>query len=268
MTGDHETGRAYAEQALALAEPGSSDATRALDTASDIALAVGDFDEAMRVSREGYELSNAAGRWGDATMGAVGMVLAAAYAGQPADHLVAVAHRVATRARWPSWTAMTRFSEAEVLAEREPRRALAALEEAVRMATPLDNRIILGISMTVDTAVRGRAGPLDRETVERSCRALEYWMHSGNEHLFLTCLRNLVPLLERFGASAELVELVAATSATDAAHGVEAVRIDSGLHRARVTLGEAAYARAWAAGAGRTPVEAGRQLLATLPTLV
>lgn len=268
MTGDHEAGCAYADQALALAAPGSTDAARALDSRSDIALAVGDFDEAMRLSRKGYEMSNAAGRWGDTTMGACGMVLAAAYAGQPADHLVAVAHRAATRARWPSWTALTRFCEAEVLAERDPRRALAALEEAVRLATPLDNRIILGISMTVDTAVRGRNGPLDRETVDRSCRALEYWMRSGNEHLFLTCLRNLVPLLERFGASTELVELVAATSATDAAHGAEATRVDSGLEQARLGLGESAYARAWAAGAGRTPVEAGRQLLATLPTLV
>jgi hypothetical protein len=93
-------------------------------------------------------------------------------------------------------------------------------------------------------------------------------MRSGNEHLFLTCLRNVVPLLERFGAARELVELVATTSATDTAHGSEAIRIDSGLHRARATLGEADYARAWAAGAGRTPLEAGRELMVALPALV
>ena len=268
MNGEHDAARELATQALALAAPGSPDAARVLDTLCDIALAVGDFDEAMRCSRECYELSNAAGRWGDTAMGACGMVLAATYAGKPAEHLVAAAHRADTRARWPCWTALTLFCEAEVLAEREPQRALAALENAIRLARPLDNRIVLGISLTVDLAVRGRVGPLDRDTVERSCAALEYWMRIGNEHLYLTCLRNLVPLLERFGAVRHLVELVAATSATDTARGNEAVRIDSGLHAARTALGDGDYQRAWATGAARTPDEAGRQLLVVLPSLV
>jgi predicted ATPase/DNA-binding SARP family transcriptional activator len=267
-TGEHDSCRAHAERALELSVPGTVEEARALDALSDLALAVGEFGEAATCCSEAYDQSVRAGRWADATMGAVGMTLAATYAGEPALPLLAIAHRAAALARNPSWTAFVHYCEGEVLAGTDPERALAALDEAVRVATPVENRLILGVSLTVEIAVRGRSGPLDRLTVERSCHAVEHWMASGNDSLFLTCLRNLVPLLERFGADRELVELVSATSGTDAAYGAEAVRIESGLRQAQARLGEDAYARAWAGGAARSPIEAGRQLLRVLPTLL
>ncbi|WP_244930761.1 BTAD domain-containing putative transcriptional regulator [Nocardioides sp. W7] len=268
MTGAHDDARAHGERAVALAEPGSVTAARALDALSDIALAVGDLDESMRCSQEGYDAANAAGAWSHAAAAAVGMVLAETYAGRDATHLLAVAHRAATRSGNPTWSAFVRYAEAEVLADSDPQRALAATAAAIRIATPVDNRLVLGIATTVDTAIRCRVGPLTTDTVDHTCRAVRHWIASGNAVLFLTCLRNVVPLLERLGAARELVELVAATSGTDAAYGAEAVRLDAGLRHARAALGEQSYAEAWAAGAGRTPAEAGRQLLDVLPALV
>lgn len=268
LTGSYDAARAHGERAVALAEPGSVTAARALDALSDVALAVGDLDESMRCSRAGYEAANAAGAWSYAATAAVGMVLAETYAGGDATHLLAVAHRAAIRSGNPTWSAFVRYAEAEVLADSDPQHALVASADAIRIATPVDNRLVLGIATTVDTAIRCRSGPLTTDTVEHTCRAIRHWIASGNAALFLTCLRNVAPLLERLGAARALVELVAATSGTDAAYGAEAIRLDAGLRHARAILGEDGYADAWATGAGRTPVEAGQELLELLPELV
>ncbi|HTW16262.1 MAG TPA: BTAD domain-containing putative transcriptional regulator [Nocardioides sp.] len=268
LTGSYDAARAHGERAVALAEPGSVVAARALDALSDVALAVGDLDESMRCSRAGYEAANAAGAWSYAATAAVGMVLAETYAGGDATHLLAVAHRAAIRSGNPTWSAFVRYAEAEVLADSDPQHALAASADAIRIATPVDNRLVLGIATTVDTAIRCRSGPLTADTVEHTCRAIRHWIASGNAALFLTCLRNVAPLLERLGAAHALVELVAATSGTDAAYGAEAIRIDAGLRHARAVLGEEGYSAAWATGAGRSPVEAGQELLELLPGLV
>lgn len=61
----------------------------------------------------------------------------------------------------------------------------------------------------------------DRDTVDRCATAVEHWLASGNESLFVTCLRNLAPLLDRFGASRALVELLAAAVGVGQARGTD-----------------------------------------------
>ena len=191
MTGGYDAARAHGERAVELAEPRSPTVARALDALSDIALAVGDLDESMRCSREGYDVANAA---------AAGRTPPRPRSGWCSPRPTPASRRrtcspsptgAATRAANPTWTAFVHYAEAEVLADTDPVRALAASAEAIRVAEPVDNRLVLGIATTVDTAIRCRVGPLTADTVERTCRAVAHWSASGDAALFLTCLRNV-----------------------------------------------------------------------------
>lgn len=74
----------------------------------------------------------------------------------------------------------------------------------------------------------------------------------------MTTLRNLVILLARTGRD-EAAATLAATLELQAAgksYGKEAERIATALAAVRQRLGDAAYARAWAAGTARTLEEA------------
>ena len=97
--------------------------------------------------------------------------------------------------------------------------------------------------------------------------AVEHWIGTGNENLFVTCLRNHLPLLDRFGAHRALVELAAATG-RETAGGTEAERLDEILDRACAELGDEAWTAAWRTRAARTPVAAGRVLVEELHALV
>lgn len=261
-----EEAREHAEAALAHAEPGSHEELVARDALADVAMALGNHDEAAALLRPAFDAAVADGRWRDASFAAMGVALATTYAGRPADEAVRQSREAAERSGNPSALAFSWFAEGEALAERDPEAALRALRRATTIATDLDNRIVVGISLTVATAVRARTGPLDGETVGRCMAAVEHWLASGNENLFLTCLRNLTPLLDRFGASRALVELVAATGAEDAS-GPDAARLGESLARARAELGEEAWAAALAAGRSRSTDEAGAVLVSELREL-
>ena len=108
--------------------------------------------------------------------------------------------------------AMALYAEAEAVSATEPQHALQLFAEARELARTTGNRLVLGVAMVAETALLGRVGALDTETVNRTADAVRFWLGSGNENLFVTCLRNVVSLLDRLDAHRAVVELVATTT--------------------------------------------------------
>jgi hypothetical protein len=160
---------------------------------------------------------------------------------------------------------MAWFSEGEVLADVDPDRAAAALDQAVLTAREVGNRLVTGIALTALVSLRGRHGPPE-EALSLFRVAIEHWRGTGNRTLLVTALRNLAVLLARIGRDEPAVELAAAMrrAAPAPSFGVEADRIATALRAARRRLGEDPYARAEAAGAGRTLEQAAAGALALL----
>ena len=259
MTGDYPRALRHGRRALELATTVRERAA-ALDALCDVALGTGDLDDAVGWAEEALRLALDAEEWSEATVAAVAQMLATTYAGGDARELVDLAHGLAARGGSPSWIAFTFYAEGEVFADRDPERALHALASAREVGATVGNRLVIGVSLTAETALLARVGPLDRDSIDRCCAAVEHWTAAGSETLFLTCLRNLVPLLARLEAHRALVELVAATR-PQAAYGAEADRLQATLEHARDVLGEDAYAAALDTGTQRSPVDAGRALV-------
>ncbi len=99
---------------------------------------------------------------------------------------------------------------------------------------------------------------------------MRFWLGSGNESLFVTCLRNAVSLLDRLNAHRAVVELVATTTKQTpdrAPYGVEAERLDAAMGRARKALTPAELDQAWRAGVARDLDAAGNAVVALLSAL-
>src|SRR6266545_3062714 len=153
----------------------------------------------------------------------------------------------------PTAIAMARFAEGEALADLDPTSAFAALDEARRRAQDVGNRFVAGTALTATVALRSRHGPPD-QALGPFRDAVEHWQRSGNRALIVTTLRNLVVLLARTGRDKAAVSLAATLQlqAPGKSYGSEAERIATALAAVRQRLGDAAYARAWAAGSART----------------
>ncbi|WP_269821881.1 AfsR/SARP family transcriptional regulator [Nocardia asteroides] len=262
LVGNAAKARRRGAAALAAAEPGSRAESVALDALSDQALADGDFDTVAELNDRAHRGALARDDQVAATLATIAHTLAAAYSGRPADPLLARAAAEARSSGNPTSFAWVAYTEGELHADTDPARALAALEKAIAGAESVHNRIIAGVSRTAATAVRARTAPLDRATLADARAAVGYWSGAGSDQLLRTCLRNLVPLLDRLGAAAAVVELAAATGVTDAA-GTERLRLDAALARAREALG-AAFDTSFAAGRHRTLAAAADTLIGEL----
>jgi hypothetical protein len=102
-------------------------------------------------------------------------------------------------------------------------------------------------------ALLGRHGPPE-EALARFRDAIHHWRASRNRALLVTTLRNLVVLLARTGRDESAAALAATLhgAAPSRSYGVEAARVTTALATVRRRLGDAAYDRAWTAGATRT----------------
>ncbi|MFC8046869.1 BTAD domain-containing putative transcriptional regulator [Nocardia sp. NPDC057353] len=262
LVGNAAEARRRGAAALAAAEPGSRDESVALDALSDQALADGDFATVTELNDRAHPRAIASGDHVAATLATVGHTLAAAYSGRPAAPLLARAATEARRSGNPTSLAWVAYTEGELFADTDPARALAALETAIARAESVHNRIIAGVSRTAATAARARTAPLDPATIADARAAVAYWSGAGSDQLLRTCLRNLVPLLDRLGAATAVVELAAATGVADAA-GTERSRLDAALTRAREVLGSS-FEASYAAGEQRTLAAAADTLIGEL----
>ena len=157
----------------------------------------------------------------------------------------------------PTAIAMARFAEGEALADLDPTGAAAALEEARRRAQDVGNRFIAGTALTATVALRSCYGSPD-PALALFRDAVTHWQSIGNRALLVITLRNLVVLLARTGRDEAAATLAATLQrrAPGKSYGTEAERIATALAAVRRRLGDAAYARAWAAGTAGTLEEA------------
>jgi predicted ATPase/DNA-binding SARP family transcriptional activator len=168
------------------------------------------------------------------------MVLALAYAGQDAGQSLNQALAAAAATGNPTAISFARYVEAESCVEHDERLAQAALEEAIRSAERVGNRLVSGVAMTALVALRGRSAPVTAETFDLFRRVIEHWTTTRSTALLVTALRNLVILLGRAARDEEAVELWAALHAIDSEHpsyGIEAERLETAVAAAREALG-------------------------------
>jgi hypothetical protein len=260
FVGRPEDGLVYADRAIEAA--GGSDtlaAIPALLAAGDCALSLGDLKRTYDCGREAHRLAADDGQWTQAALGACDMLLARAFAGEPAAHETTLTEEAVRRADNPSTTGMALYCLGEAITDSDPHQALAWFTEAVEVSRAVGSRLGADVALIADSALRGRVGPLDADTVERTRQTLQLLRQVDSDNLLVTALRNCVPLLDRFRAHRVAVEVVAATSAnapTRRPYGAEATRVEDVLKRARAHLGASSFEDAWASGARRNLIDA------------
>ena len=197
------------------------------------------------------------------------MLLARTYDERAVTDEIALLRAYEGRVDNPMIRAMALYAEAEAVSAAKPPHALRLFAAARELARTTGNRLALGVTMAAETALLGRVGALDTETVSRTADAVRFWLGSGNENLLVTCLRNAVSLLDRLDAHRAVVELVATTTTQTPdrpSYGVEAERLDGAMARARDVLAPADLDAAWRDGAARDLDAAGHAVVALLST--
>ncbi|HET9996690.1 MAG TPA: BTAD domain-containing putative transcriptional regulator [Nocardioides sp.] len=273
MVGDHERAAEYSDRGIDLAGgPEAPAAYLALNAAADTALAVGDLDKAWEASEHAMRHAMKAGDWNATVLCVSGMLLARTYGERAVSDEIALLRAYESRVDNPMIRAMALYAEAEAVSADDPQHALQLFADARELARRTGNRLVLGVAMVAETALLGRVGALDAETVNRTADAVRFWLDSGNENLFVTCLRNVVSLLDRLDAHRAVVELVATTTTRTPdrpPYGVEAEGLGAAMARAREALTPAELDAAWREGAARDLDSAGQvvvTLLSTQPT--
>ena len=270
MVGDHDRAAAYSHRGIELAGgPEAPAAYLALHAAADTALAVGDLDKAWDATEHAMRHAVEAGDWNATVFCVSGMLLARAYGERSVTDEITLLRAYEGRVDNPMVRAMALYAEAEAASGTEPLHALRLFAEARELARETGNRLVLGVAMAAETALLGRVGSLDDETVRRTADAVRFWLGSGNENLFVTCLRNVVSLLDRLDAHPAVVELVATTTTQTPdrpPYGIEATQLDAALARARDALAPADFDAAWRDGAVRDLDAAANAVLALLST--
>jgi predicted ATPase/DNA-binding SARP family transcriptional activator len=273
MVGDHERAAEYSDRGIDLAGgPEAPAAYLALNAAADTALAVGDLNKAWEASEQAMRHAMKAGDWNATVLCVSGMLLARTYGERAVADEITLLRAYESRVDNPMIRAMALYAEAEAVSATEPQHALQLFADARELARTTGNRLVLGVAMVAETALLGRVGALDTQTVNRTADAVRFWLDSGNENLFVTCLRNVVSLLDRLEAHRAVVELVATTTTRTPdrpPYGVEADGLSAAMARARKALAPAELAAAWREGAARDLDAAGQvvvTLLSTQPT--
>jgi hypothetical protein len=234
---NHAWGRgdlALAEQLARQALVAAPDSYAAHEALGDVALVACDPEGATAHYREVARIARATGRPALETSGLVGEVLVLAYSGASAAacRLAETALEVADASGNPSARAEARYGLGEALADTDPPRALALLDEAAVLAGGVQDRLFEAAAESAAVAIRSRHG--DPAAALTSFRAvLALWRRAGNDTLQAAALRNLVVLLARVGAD-ETAALVDAAVPASLLYAAERDRLD----RARTAVAE------------------------------
>jgi predicted ATPase len=253
--------RSLAHRGIAVAGGASNPAAAAsLEASGDAALLSGDLTAALEAYRAAATITSAPAALAIAR---ANEAIVLSYAGDPQAPTTAREAVAAALASYnPTAIAYALFAEGEALADDDPERAAAALDEARRRAKDIGNPFVAGVALNAAVALRGRRGPPD-QALALFREAIGHWRATGNRALIVTTLRNLVVLLARIGQDEPAAALAATLehAAPAKTYGAEAERIATALAAARQRLGDAAYARAWDAGGRRTLEEAADQAM-------
>ena len=134
------------------------------------------------------------------------------------------------------------FTEGELLAGSQPKRALELVDRVVAEADRAGWRMGAGVGRLTASSLRARtADPAD--AVPGFERLIRHWDRVGDETHQWTTLRNLVELLTRLGAHAPAARLLGAVgTATRPTFGAEQQRLEEARDTMRAHLGEEADA--------------------------
>jgi predicted ATPase/DNA-binding SARP family transcriptional activator len=269
LAGELATGAERARRAVALA---GDDVTRirGLETLADIAGYEGRLADGAGHARR---LAEAAERSGDPVYRAVGTVsvaLATGYAGEPDVALVGLEASAAELHAVPGGLSPTaegwlHYCRGELILDRDPPAAIAALSRAVELADSVGNRYVGGVARVSLTSLEARAG--EPAPALRSFDAvIRHWLLRGDNTHLLTTLRNLVGLLARVGSDVAAAELWAAVDSPRLAptYGDEGRRLDAARETLVARLGPGGFAAAAAVGAARDVPAAATAALAAI----
>jgi predicted ATPase len=228
-----------------------------LEVLSDIHLYEGRLEASATVAQEALRASRESGDPHCLVASAVGLALPWAYDGRADAAEQALEIEVDRRELGPSDRGWLAYAEGEVVLDRDPARALAALDEAVTLADSVGNRYLGGVARVSACSLRARAGDPD-DAVGPFSSVIEHWRGQSSLKHQLTTLRNLTVLLENLGALSEAAELLGSVQGNAVAptYGDEATRLGEVRARLVSALGHGEAGRRLAAGAERTIEEA------------
>jgi hypothetical protein len=222
--------------------PTAPTAAAPLEGLGDVAMLTGDLAAALEAYR-GVAALAGPGDLAGLAIATANQALTLSYTGD--DRAAGAAKEAVTAAAAsanPTAMAMARFAEGEALADIDPVKASAVLDESLRRAQDVGNRFVAGAALTATVALRGRHGP-PGPALALFREAVEHWRSSRNRTLIVTTLRNLVVLLARTGQDQAAATLAATLqrAAPARSYGAEAERIATALAAVRRRLGDAAY---------------------------
>lgn len=237
--GDLTVARARAERALELAGPPAM-ALPALEVLADVNLYEGHLADSARAYGR---LARVGDQAGDAYYGAIGhsgVALARAYEAHPRGPVPSLAD-VDERPLGPSARGWLRYTDGELLGDRDAARSLAHFDEAVALARAGGNRFLEGVALVSSCSLRARTGDI-RAALAAFDTALRHWQRLASTTHQLTTLRNLVVLLQRVDEPEMAAELLGAVERHDIpTYGDEAERLARAASWASARLGARAF---------------------------
>jgi predicted ATPase/DNA-binding SARP family transcriptional activator len=216
--GDLATTAALAERGVAQSR-GRSDreAWYARNSLADVALFEGRLIDAERMFTGIATEARAAGDRYVLTLALWNLAFVRAYAGdtEAAVTFAAQARREARLLGSPTLIAWADFSEAEVLLDVQPDRAVALLDEALTLARTVGSRYLIGVALISQASVHARHGDPKRALLLFQ-DVIVHWHDAGGWTQLWLAMRSIVSLLTRVGADEAAAVLYGAlgTSAT------------------------------------------------------
>lgn len=239
-----------AERALAAAGSGP-ERVRPLEVLSDIHLYAGRLDASVAAARELLVVARATADAHGTVIATQNLACAQAYAGGPEQaEQVLRTERPPDAELAPSDLGWLAYAEGEVVLDRDPQRALPALDRAIALGDSVGNRFLAGAARLSACSLRSRCGDA-AEALAAFAAVIDHWRRQGDLVHQLTTLRNLAVLLQRVDAAPEAAELLGAVDAATLSptFGAEAARLTVVRDWVLTALGEAAAGRHLQAGA-------------------
>lgn len=266
----------------------SGDLRRAEELArTGAALGAGHDDPARRLAFEALgDVATFEGRLGDAAdhfaasvrlariaddpdteaLGLASVALVRAYGGDLDAALARVEEAANVADAGEAVQAFVRYAQGECLADVDPQRATALVDEAAALARSAEAWFVDGVARVTSASLRARHGePLDALPVFADL--VGHWRRSGSWQQQWTTLRNLAELLVQVGAEDAAVAMtssVCAHQADSAVFGAESARLDEAMATARHRLGEDRFRLAQEQGASTSRQQAVDHALATI----
>jgi predicted ATPase/DNA-binding SARP family transcriptional activator len=225
----------------------------------EVAFYRGELDEAQRIRAQlaGTQPHDAERTW--ALWSEMIGVIAPAYRGDTAEAINAGERFVVRvdRDGDPIMMGWARYALAEAIADSDPVRALALLDDALARARASGGRFLNGVALVTAASLRGRHG--QPEQARRVfAETIRWWLRAGNWTQQWTTVRNVIDLLVRLGQDRHAARLHGAVLARTTApppFGADAQRLALARTTLRERLGAEAFAAASGAGAAMSDGE-------------